>query len=250
MDLLPDELLVDILGRLPPCSLAASRCARKDWCAIIDTRRLLRADLLPLRLDGFFCLVDAFDGPRGSCIDGYETVFFSRPSTGRRISGHLDLLQDDDHDPHNPWLWDHCNGLILLFSGVIVNPATGQFVSLPPYPEKPCVGMGRYYKHAFLAYNPIVSPHYEIVFIPSTPNIQVNNKAESEWPPSPFTTHVFSSRKQRWEERSFVREGQAAGTIAEMDFDYWTSHRVVYLRGLLYVPYRNNSYHENNFVER
>ena len=58
MDLLPDDLLADVLARLPPCSLAASRCVRKHWCAIIDTRRLLRADLLPLRLDGFFCVLE------------------------------------------------------------------------------------------------------------------------------------------------------------------------------------------------
>jgi len=40
---LPD----DVLRRLPPRGLAASRCVCKSWLAIVDTRRLLRADLLP-----------------------------------------------------------------------------------------------------------------------------------------------------------------------------------------------------------
>lgn len=200
----------------------------------------MRPDLLPLRLDGFFCLSNTCDDPPNVCVEVFETVFFARPSTGRRINGHLDLLQDDRHDKHNPWLLDHCNGLILLYNGVVVNPATGQFVSLPPFPETPCVGMGSYYAIQYLAYDLITSPHYEVVLIPSICSTEVSNK-EMEWPPSPFTTHVFSSRKSRWEERSFVREGKPAGTIADMDFDHWATLRAVFWRGVIYVPYPNNS---------
>ncbi|XP_071675682.1 uncharacterized protein [Lolium perenne] len=39
-----------------------------------------------------------------------------------------------------------------------------------------------------------------------------------EWPPSLYVAHVFSSMTNRWEERAFVREGGAAGTVADM----WT----------------------------
>ncbi|CAL4978967.1 unnamed protein product [Urochloa decumbens] len=35
-----------------------------------------------------------------------------------------------------------------------------------------------------------------------------------EWPPEAWTWHVISSRTMRWEERAFVREGEAAGTVA------------------------------------
>ncbi|TVU16141.1 hypothetical protein EJB05_39692 [Eragrostis curvula] len=238
MDLLPDELLADILGRLPPCSLAASRCVRKDWCAIIDARRLLRADLLPLRLDGFFCLIDPYWNPEAIGVEHYHTVFFARPSTGRRINGDLDSLWDDDHDPHNPWVSDHCNGLVLLFPRVIFNPATGQSVRLPPFPR---LGMGEFYKHRLIAYDPITSPqHYEVLFFPYISDTQEDNK-DSEWPPSSLTTQVFSSRKWRWEERSFVREGEAAGTIADMNTMNGSINRTVYLRGVLYVPCPNNS---------
>ncbi|KAL6907658.1 hypothetical protein ACP4OV_002697 [Aristida adscensionis] len=36
-----------------------------------------------------------------------------------------------------------------------------------------------------------------------------------EWPPSPWTVPVFSSSAGRWEERSFVREGDAVGITVE-----------------------------------
>ena len=83
----------------------------------------------------------------------------------------------------------------------------------------------------------MVSPHYEVVLIP-VPRTGANNielKESSEWPPSPFTTQVFSSRKWRWEERSFVWEGEAAGTIADMQ------RQAVYLREALYVHCQNDS---------
>ncbi|KAK3150652.1 hypothetical protein QOZ80_3AG0235940 [Eleusine coracana subsp. coracana] len=233
MDLLPDDLLIGIFGRLPPCSLAATRCVRKNWCAIIDNRRLLRTDLLPLRLDGFFFLEE---------VPGLlpQRYFFSRSSTGCKISGNLDFLYDDEYSYDDcPWILDHCNGLLLLWE-LVVNPATRQWVSLPPFPE-PCVGMEGFYTFFFLAYDPMVSPHYEIVVIPFVPSIEdtIKLKEESEWPPSSFATHVFSSKKWRWEERSFVREGKSAGTIADMHSEYWQAqlHHALYLRGALY----NNS---------
>jgi len=100
--------------------------------------------------------------------------------------------------------------------------------------------MGALQKFFFLAYDPMASPHYEVVLIP-VPRTGANNielKESSEWPPSPFTTQVFSSRKWRWEERSFVREGEAAETIADMQYHRF---QAVYLRGALYVHCRNGS---------
>ena len=224
MDLLPDDLLADVLARLPPCSHAASRGVRKHWWAIIDTRCLLRADLLPLRLDGFFCVLRT---PR-NYDDDTLCLFFSRPSTACRINADLYVL-------------DHCNGLLLIWgvNPYVINPATRQRVPLPPFPEitRQRVHFKSFF---FLAYDPMVSPHYEIVLIP-VPRTGTNNielKESSEWPPSPFTMQVFSSRKWRREERSFVREGEAAETIADMQYHRF---QAVYLRGALYVHCRNGS---------
>ncbi|TVU15600.1 hypothetical protein EJB05_39130 [Eragrostis curvula] len=232
MDLLPDDMVANILGRLPPCSLAASRCVRKRWCAIIDTRRLLRADLLPLHLDGFFLEEDV------GLYFG-QTYFFSRPSTGRRICGHLHNLVDE-HDDR--WILDHCNDLLLLWERV-VNPATRQWVTLPSFPEL----SSSIFESYFLADDPLASSqqHYEVLLFP-THRIQeeANNNNNECWPPSPFTMHVFSSRKWRWEERSFVREGTAIADMphpADYSPEAQQLRHTVYLRGVLYVLCQNDS---------
>ncbi|XP_025806743.1 uncharacterized protein LOC112885313 [Panicum hallii] len=152
MDLLPDDLLADVFRRLAPCSLAASRCVRKAWCAIIDTRRLLRTDLLPLRLDGFFFL--------GQILNP-APCFFSRPQVG----GRLDFL--DTRDAMDLQIIDHCNGLLLLDFGRVVNPATRQWVRLPPSPH-PSIGTEDFRENYGLVYDPMVSPHYEIFQIPNS----------------------------------------------------------------------------------
>ncbi|KAF8684428.1 hypothetical protein HU200_044322 [Digitaria exilis] len=59
---------------------------------------------------------------------------------------------------------------------------------------------------------------------------------ESEWPPLIYNLYVFSSRTGQWEERSFAREGEAIGTIADMRKCWASDQRnAVYWRGILYV---------------
>jgi hypothetical protein len=74
-EVLPDDMLADILGRLPPSSLAASRCIHKHWCSIIDAWCLLCTNLLLLRLDAFYCI-------NLGLIDQL-TYFFTRPWAAR-----------------------------------------------------------------------------------------------------------------------------------------------------------------------
>ncbi|KAL6649703.1 hypothetical protein ACP70R_013927 [Stipagrostis hirtigluma subsp. patula] len=67
-----------------------------------------------------------------------------------------------------------------------------------------------------------------------------------EWPPSPCTLHVFSSSTRQWEERSFIRDGEAVGTVEDVRLDSvqarpWDSPRWrygVYWQGALYVHCR------------
>ncbi|CAN6301327.1 unnamed protein product [Urochloa humidicola] len=65
-----DDTLADILGRLPPCDLAASRCVCKSWRALVDARALLLPHLLPHALRGIFINYAYYKHP----------VLFVRPS--------------------------------------------------------------------------------------------------------------------------------------------------------------------------
>ncbi|PVH36824.1 hypothetical protein PAHAL_6G176300 [Panicum hallii] len=277
--LLPDDMLADVLRRLPPRSLAASRCVRKQWCSIIDARRMLRVDLLPLQLDGFFCNPNHLQD---------RPSFFAPPSTMRRITTCLDDIYDTlSYDTLGYMsIEDHCNGLLLLGQHMVVNPATRQWATLPAYPSSSSSSFSRVddqlllrVDNQLIVYDPMVSPqHYEVFLIPMlhainhgedddddeetqhlpadysadeywpqspyTTHVFSDYSADQYWPPSPYTTHVFSSRKWRWEERSFVRQGDPAGTIADMmwrDAGGSLDGQGVYFQGALYVRCRNDS---------
>jgi hypothetical protein len=99
MALLPD----DVLRGHPPRGLAVSRCVCKSWLAVVDARRLLRMDLLPLSLGGFFMnfnnyyiskfLAPILDGPSISIKHDYL------PKAGSHSVGYVD---------------DRSNGLVLV----------------------------------------------------------------------------------------------------------------------------------------
>ncbi|KAM0930090.1 hypothetical protein ACQ4PT_001162 [Festuca glaucescens] len=239
---LPDDLLVDILGCLAPRWLAVSWSVCKAWQATIDARRLLRTDMLPLRLGGIFMYFTDHKFPE----------FFSRPGTP--ITGKMDFLpsankyiEDDLCD-----VQDHCNGLLLLqdkqtgIPNYVVNPATRRWDSLPKLPPRRVMGVDCW-SDVYLAFDPMVSPHYEVFMVPYIPwkrdGEYLNPSFEkSEWPPAAFILNVFSSRTRCWVPRSFDREGDALGTITEMRArrkhisPWWRQRRrAVYRRATLYV---------------
>uniref|UniRef100_K4AKN0 F-box domain-containing protein n=1 Tax=Setaria italica TaxID=4555 RepID=K4AKN0_SETIT len=157
-------------GCPPPRGLAACRCTCKAWRALIDARRLLRAELLRSPSSDSSSTSTACTSrssspaPPRTPVPSASTTTCPGPSTlaaMRAVPG--------------PRVRDHCNGLLLLDDDYVVNPASNSLVELDPQVE------------------------------------------QSQWPPSPCMLHVFSSTSARWEERSFVRQGEAAGTIADRD---------------------------------
>jgi hypothetical protein len=244
-ELLPDDVLELILCRLKPSprSLAACRGVCRAWRAVVDTRcPPPQPDLLPLSLAGIFFSGFYF-------AHEYLPGFFAR--RGRRyhrarISPKLDYL--DDAPISQLEAVDHCNGLLLM-QEYIVNPATRRWARLPPTPEWSPAAMviADSCPEEYLVYDPTVSPHYEVLSIHHLDECfrtDSTTTAESVvWPPSPFVVQVYSSATGRWEKRSLVRRGEAAGTIADVQNSpgMATNHLYgVYWRGALYVQMRNN----------
>lgn len=230
-NLLPEDVLTNIIRRLAPRYLAMCRCVCKTWCAIIDARDLLRADLLPRLVCGIFIHFNELS----------KSEFFSRPSKAPTVSGNFDYL------PYGSRIVHHCNGL-LLFYDCVVNPTTRQWAPLPPYPSP---NVDHFSRKGYLVFDPTLSPHYEVFLIPraqyyarSYVRFNIWNSddkldpaiAELEWPPSPCTLRVFSSMTKVWEEGLFVREGEAAGNVTDMQLkSSYVQDNAVYWRGVLYV---------------
>ncbi|KAM0826258.1 hypothetical protein ACQ4PT_069008 [Festuca glaucescens] len=156
----------------------------------------------------------------------------------------------------------HCNGLLLLGyeETRVLNPATRQWACLPSPPPMCTPGLegadeliaSCTTEHdMYLVFDPTVSSDYEVFlikYVPLHPYPDCFQLAESEvhareWPPSTFVFLVFSSRTKQWEEKLFIREGEAAGTIGHM-FNVWPCYRyAAYWRGALYL-------HQHDFLMR
>ena len=195
---LPGDLTAAVLRRLPPRSLAVSRCVCRAWRDAVDARRLQRADLLPRSVGGIFM----------NYCRLYSPELLSRPTAGRSVSGDLEFI------PGISQVVDHCDGLLLIeetSADYVANPATRRWARLPPCPMRR-TGDDAFRQIKCLVYDPTMSPHYEVFLIPSSlPDKNPNpDMAPSKWPPRSHALQlqVFSSITGCWEERSFVLEGE------------------------------------------
>ncbi|XBH75704.1 hypothetical protein VPH35_102441 [Triticum aestivum] len=212
---LPHDVLADVLRRLQKmsaCSLAASRCVCKAWRAVVDTRRLL-ADLFPHSLTGIFFHLNAANIAPFDYLDTRNTLEYL--AIRQHCNGLLLLVADDnDDEPEEAW---------------VLNPAMQQWTHLPTPPPMCTPGMEDMDDYMdchdqYLVFNPMVSPHYEVFLVKYVPFIPWPDSGhlvdlhiqEREWPPSTFALLVYSSKTNQWEERPFVREGEAAGTVGDM----------------------------------
>uniref|UniRef100_M8C1Q4 F-box associated domain-containing protein n=1 Tax=Aegilops tauschii TaxID=37682 RepID=M8C1Q4_AEGTA len=117
---LPDDLLVDVLRRLPPRPRHGT--VRPQLLAR-HHRHTPPMHLLPLPLAG---ILINFNGHR-------LTELFAHPSPAPvTVSSKFHhYLPDAARDFYDAIIMDHCNGLLLLSGGYVVNPATRQWAKLP-----------------------------------------------------------------------------------------------------------------------
>ena len=264
IDDLPDELLADILRHLPPRSLALCRSVCKHWCAAVDARGLLLAvaHLIPSSLHGIFI----------SYAMERRSGFFSRvvPGTSSQssVDGLLSFLPGQLMYYRNRSVMDHRNGLVLYANrqGMFVcNPVTQRWATLPVPPgAQTSYSHLPFYRHRmYLMFDPTMSLHYDVLFFPDVPEKpkpsplqpgqskisradyehELDSLGSMEWPPHMYPLQVFSSKTGRWEEKQFIREGDAAVTISDVWLDglppadklYSIRRHAVYWRAMFYV---------------
>ncbi|KAK1614163.1 hypothetical protein QYE76_019685 [Lolium multiflorum] len=187
-------------------------------------------------------------------VDHGRPHLFARPTSSRTVDAMLDFLPDDDRLRFWWSVLDHSGGLLLCDMTVelcVCNPATRRWTLIPRLHRQREGKSGVY-----LAFDPAASPHYELIVVPAAPpgmdkppfvdDDTSRRLLESEWPPTPWTLDVFSSRTGQWEERAFVRQGEPAGTVRRLrlhqaDPICWGCQRYgVFSRGTLYVHCRGS----------
>ncbi|XP_066386491.1 uncharacterized protein [Miscanthus floridulus] len=221
---LPD----DVLARLAPRSLAVSRCVCREWRAVVDHRclHLLRPDLL-LTVGGIF-------------VDSYCTARMNRTSSrGRWVVGRLEsfVRMDDGLGADYREIMDCCSGLLLLevYEVIVVNPATRRSACLPRCDGVLPVGhegIGLYWN--YLAFDPTVSPHYEVISMQHPFNGDEDKKG-LQWPPPVYVMRAYSSRTGRWEERRFALDDDE-GIQSSIDGVSARAYgHAAYWRGVLYI---------------
>jgi hypothetical protein len=177
---LSDDMLAEIILRLPVDSVARSKCVSKAWCATVSDGYLRRR--LPLQLSVVYFPDDADSAsargktrPRFACADS---------AAG---DGGVGLLRDRDLG-FFPFLdvsvvCDACNGLLLLrASGTrrfyVVDPVTRRWAALPSPSRDPRLSM--------LAFDPSSGSGYHVI------------NFTGRWRDRGGEVEVFSSETRAW----------------------------------------------------
>ncbi|KAG5554862.1 hypothetical protein RHGRI_012432 [Rhododendron griersonianum] len=156
---LPDEIISDILSRLPVVSLCRFRCVSKSWRSLISHPHFITTHLNRstnskherLILGNFFCNL-------------YSVELDSSQFRHQSLAVHLDFAPDQ-----NPSCCDEiggsCDGLVLMldvwFNYSLVNPSTRESRELP---ESPFTIEGKFFADYGLGYDSSIDD-YKVVNI-------------------------------------------------------------------------------------
>ncbi|TVU51198.1 hypothetical protein EJB05_02607, partial [Eragrostis curvula] len=210
---LPDDLVTQILTRVPAKSLCRFNCVSRSWRALISD--IAHCASLTQAPSGVF-----FSPEWESKLWGFVSLPTPSPLPPVDLAVFLTAPSGEDTE-----LLDSCNGLLLVRccspsrnNGVafyvVCNPATGERVTLP----QPSTEPGSFnddeqtkVEHAVLAFDPATSSHDFFVF----------QLVEEEHMYNPYITavEIYSSRTGTWVRREcWSRRGRYLGVFSGHTF--------------------------------
>ncbi|KAM3405869.1 hypothetical protein ACQJBY_000101 [Aegilops geniculata] len=209
-----DDLIVEILSRLPFRSVCRSKCVSKAWRDLIA--HPAHRKKLPQTLAGVLYTTNTGAGAGGY---RYHLASLSAEAEGLDLDPSLTFL------PHTGYMYFRleraCNGLLLCSYSpdgetvrlVVCNPATQRWTELPPHLQ-PRPNTCRDYNEFHLAFDPAVPSHFHVFYFGRTDNRSAITGAS-----------IYSSRTGAWSQRD------AAGLVE----DVWLTHHSVLVGGMLHV---------------
>ncbi|KAL5813389.1 hypothetical protein ACOSQ4_024030 [Xanthoceras sorbifolium] len=209
-----EDLLSDILCRLPIKSLIMFKCVSRSWNSLISNVCIPRISRMPLPLSGFFCKFSPRESRMEYVSYSDEVITDNNVNCDSFVESYSSLLPSK-YSPYH--LVDCCNGIILLVSisvcrYYLCNPAIKQCVAIPKAHAHTDV------KHAVLAFNPHESSHYKVICLHYTDSCCASNPPELD---------IFSSETRKWIRYAVPVEPPVVYGVA------WIK-RNVYLDGMLY----------------
>ncbi|KAF7105064.1 hypothetical protein CFC21_105905 [Triticum aestivum] len=218
---LTDDILVEILSRVPAKELCRCKCVSKHWLGLIhhpDHRKRL-----PQTLAGFF--YGRITSTTGQRVLELPFRFTSISGDGRSPVGTSFTFLPNQHLPVD--LLDSCNGLLLCrchhvsdgaaaFHYVVCNPATEKWVMLPNSGKD-----SSQVATTSLGFDPALSPHFHVFELVQQHKYGENKNTDISG------VAVYSSETGEWiyKEKRWSRATWFAS---------WHSSATVFLNGLLF----------------
>ncbi|KAI5021344.1 hypothetical protein ZWY2020_055189 [Hordeum vulgare] len=219
---LTDDLIVEILSRLPFRSVCRSKCVSKSWRDLIA--HPAHRKKLPQTLAGvLYMTITRAAGFRN------HLAGVSADAEGLDVDPSLAFLRPTEHRPFR--LVNACNGLLLCsyhpdaesrVRFVVCNPVTRTWTELPPGPQ-PRPNVCGSHRQFHLAFDPAVPSHFHVFDFDRTDDMGLTGVS------------IYSSRTGAWSQRD-------TGLIDSVVLE----HHSVLVHGMLHVVGNQHRKNINN----
>ncbi|KAJ8442788.1 hypothetical protein Cgig2_016254 [Carnegiea gigantea] len=199
---LPEEIIVDILSRLPARTVGQCRCVSKAWRGLLSQPQFIRYHLRRskiLRRESLLLFSYSQRSLSSASLSNAHHLFDQITTSATRLSLPV-------HPGSRAWVYGSCDGLLLVrdeeHKRFVLNPITREIKEVPPLPFDPRV---LFTMHG-LGYDS-VSDDYKVVTL-------CNCRHRYEPDCVRMFVNVYSLKSGSWESGSFTRDYDVGPVIS------------------------------------